>query len=769
MAMLASPTLAKANDTNDPTTATDGTTTSQSDAQGDDQSGTQADYDITIDQATPVVTAKSGYHITFTINNHTNQATEAGTAYLNTNLLFTFVSRTDMQNWAEHTAGIPTPDSLGTVQVPAIAANGSATVSINVSTSQQTLAALGSWGPKPLMLSYITGNQLLAALPTFLTRSSDGLTTAQTPAMNLTVAVPFTSSAWQVDEDAVKQRIAETDEAGDGSSSSSKQSDDANTANNTGNDSGKSAVTEDGKAAAPATPKSSETDGAQSSPSSDGTGAVARAITLSDNDADTASELGQTFAKHRSLQVVADPQYLQESAVQPSIAAIMQPSDFDITTYAAVGDDEAYRKAGISTEQWSADRATSLYKVSGKTEKSTPIAWQGSDPWTLDALTAARTQGYSTVIADASFDADQTDAVHTGTYVVNTDAGDVTVLKEQAVLGTLAKGQATSDSAAAETSDAGRLARLMAQSAFYQMEQPYTSRYLLMTFSRSDSAAWIDAVMSALEQASWLNLTDLNTMAQAEPYSVGSDVNVDDSQAADATVTRSTLNQLATSRADIMRMAGSILKNELNSSEASSLDPQALARQDANSTATHTSDPTAWIGSLLAIHDDMAVRALTGAADTDASTRMTTGAQTLASELLNSVHINPSESVSVFSESAKMPITISNDLPYAVHIRVNSITDSMQIVTSRDAEVSIPAHSDAQVTFTIRVSTSGSTTAHVTMTDREGNSFGNTQNTAITSVMRISDASGFIIIGFAVLLGIVGLWRQFHRKKDPDE
>ena len=22
---------------------------------------------------------------------------------------------------------------------------------------------------------------------------------------------------------------------------------------------------------------------------------------------------------------------------------------------------------------------------------------------------------------------------------------------------------------------------------------------------------------------------------------------------------------------------------------------------------------------------------------------------------------------------------------------------------------------------------------------------------------------------FAVLLGIIGLWRQFHRKKDPDE
>lgn len=98
--------------------------------------------------------------------------------------------------------------------------------------------------------------------------------------------------------------------------------------------------------------------------------------------------------------------------------------------------------------------------------------------------------------------------------MVHTPAGDVTVLKEQSTLGTLAKGQATSTDAQAESSDAGRLARLIAQSAFYQMEQPYTSRYLLMTFSRTTEASWIDQVMSAFEQASWLNLTDLKTMAK---------------------------------------------------------------------------------------------------------------------------------------------------------------------------------------------------------------------------------------------------------------
>lgn len=448
----------------------------------------------------------------------------------------------------------------------------------------------------------------------------------------------------------------------------------------------------------------------------------------------------------------------------------MQPADFDITAYTALGDTAAYEKAGITTEQWNAKQAAAWYADGDDSETPSAYAWQGNNCWTLDALTAAREQGYDTVIADASFDADQTEAVHTGTYVVHTPAGDVTVLKEQSTLGTLSKGQATSTDAQAESSDAGRLARLVAQSAFYQMEQPYTSRYLLMTFSRTTEASWIDQVMSAFEQASWLNLTDLKTMAKADPYNVSDSVNPDKADDANTANTRSALRQLADSRHDIMRMATSILRNEIDSDEVSSLDPQALARQDANDTASHSNDPTQWIGSLLVLHDDMALRSMSGSPSRTATRKaMVKAAKTLASDLLNGVRINPSESISVFSESAKMPITVSNDLPYAVSVQVNSLTDSMQIVTSRTADIDIPSHSDAQVTFTIRVSTSGSSTAHVSLTDREGNSFGNTQDTAITSVMRISDASGFIIIGFAVLLGIIGLWRQFHRKKDPDE
>ncbi|KAB7788730.1 hypothetical protein F7D08_0464 [Bifidobacterium cebidarum] len=701
---------------------------------------------LTIAQSTPIVTASSGFHLQVIVTNNSDVDAPAGTLAAATNALFTFASRSDMQSWAENGTNIPTPNPLGSVDVPAITAGNSTTVTLDVAADQQALAAIRNWGPKPLTIAYIAGNTR-SIMHSFLTRSSDGLSTAQTPAMNLTVAMPLTSGDWQTNETAITNLIEETDSTSSSSPASGKaqESTESNGTSNT-----KSEETENGGAA---------TSAEQSS----------EPLLLSAESIAQTKALEQTVAKHPRLQIVADPLYLQESGSKPTIAGVMQPADFDITAYAAINNASAYTNAGVTDAQWTAKNAQTIYAAAGNaTDAPDTYAWQGSADWTMDALTKARAQGYSTVIAGASFDNEQTDTVHTGTYVINTTAGDVTVLKEQSELGTLAHGQATSKEATAETSDAGRLARLMAQSAFYQMEQPYTTRNLLMTFTRTNSSGWIDQVMSALEQASWLNLTDLSTMANTDPYHVSDSVN-QSTDSPDTSATQTVLNQLTASRQGILRLASSILKERIQSDDIVSLDPQTLARRDADSTINHGNDPKQWLGSLLTVHDGMALRALTGSGPSGSHQRMAQAAQNLSDTLLGSVSITPSEPVSVFSESAKMPITVSNTLPYAVSVKVNSITDSMQIVTSRTNDVVIPAHGEAQVAFTIRVSTSGSAVAHVSLSDRQNVAFGNTQDTTITSVLRISDASGFIIIGFAVLLGLVGLWRQFNRKKDPDE
>ena len=101
------------------------------------------------------------------------------------------------------------------------------------------------------------------------------------------------------------------------------------------------------------------------------------------------------------------------------------------------------------------------------------------DPTSVDEGPPA---GVRTVIATHDFEEDDAATVRTGKTVVSTDAGDVTVLSAQNVLSGLAQGKATSDDANADSegTTAGRLARFVAQSAFYQMEQPYAERNLLV-------------------------------------------------------------------------------------------------------------------------------------------------------------------------------------------------------------------------------------------------------------------------------------------------
>ncbi|WP_404801828.1 DUF6049 family protein [Bifidobacterium eulemuris] len=667
---------------------------------------------ITIDQSTAVVSSTSGYHLVATVTNRTEQDLPAGTLTVSTNAAYTFVSRTDIQDWADGQANIPTPNELGTVQVPTLAIGESATVSLDVDSAQTALSSIATWGPKPLRITYQT-QESTEFLHTFLTRSSDGLSMQQTPAMGLTVAMPLTSDQWQTDDEAIDDLISGDIDGADDEETASAARDKAAQA----------------------------------------------VVTLGTEDSKAVKAREQAFANHPMLQIVADPSYLNAVQMPPQVAGITQPGTFDITDYAAYDDADAYTQAGVSTDQWNAQAAQALYRTALGDENASAAtyAWQGERDWSAQALNQAAQQGYDTVIATASFDQDETDTVHTGTYTVHTNAGDVTVLSEQRELGKLAKGQALSETTTAETTDAGLLARFMAQSAFYQMEQPYTSRNLLVTLDADADAEWINQLMSAVEQASWLSLTDLSTMAAAEAYDELDMDQVGNSDQSATDALAGTLATLGATRSDITRLRTAILD-----------DADTTDGNDSGSRSRESTSADEWIAMLLSAHDIMALHALGAADGSAARTQMTEGLQLLSNTLYDSVTITPSESVTVVSESAQMPVTVSNTLPYAVRVRVSSLTDSMQIVTSRIADVTVPAKGEEQVTFTIRVSTSGSATATIALQDRDGNAFGATQNTPITSVLRISDMSGFVIIGFAVLLGALGLWRQFHRKKDAN-
>ena len=130
---------------------------------------------LSINSSTAVLTDTSGYHLNATVTNTTGQEIPAGTLTLAMNAFYTFVSRNDIQDWSEGNGRIPTPQSVGQADVPALQPGASANVSIDADAHQESLAAINSWGPKPVLLSYSANGTPLAQSHTFVTRTGAGL------------------------------------------------------------------------------------------------------------------------------------------------------------------------------------------------------------------------------------------------------------------------------------------------------------------------------------------------------------------------------------------------------------------------------------------------------------------------------------------------------------------------------------------------------------------------------------------------------------------
>lgn len=685
--------------------------------------GTQHRQVLSLSEATAVVTDTSGYHLKVTITNTDSQQWQAGQLSLNINSDYTFTSRTDMQEWAQSQNMIPAPNELGSVAVPALAPGQSTTVAINAKADNAALTSIMTWGPKPLLAVYAHDDENVE-LRSFLTRSSAGLAAAQTPAMQITMVAPLSSSHWQVSNEALTAMVNNP------------------VVSNSGN----------GQTAA---------DAASSGAYGKNDNA---AVTLNSNHTRFDRSLSDVLSRHSALQVIADPTYLNALNMPPKVSALMQPAAFDITAYAADGNTQRYTNAGVQNSMWNAKASLAQYRnaIGDNNATISTVAWQGKGHWTMDALTEARRHGYSAVISTADFEPSASDTVRTGTNVVTTDAGDITVLVEQRELSNLAQGSATSRKARAESSEAGRLARFVAQSAFYQMEQPYTQRNLLVNFGFNADAATLNSFMSAVESSPWLQATDLQTLCAATPLASDDDAQANvpresDIGKDDAAFIDSAIAALSASRSDIIRFRDNIMK------------PDTTATHDRDNGST-SDDRGTWINRILNAQSTMALRAFT-ADDSDAAlpNAMVSGAQQLSGIVMNSIALTPSEAVTMVSETATMPVTVRNSTPFPAQVTVSSITDSSEIATSRRTTITVPAHAEAQTTVRLRAATSGSAIASIALEDRVGVRFGQMQQTSISCILKISDMTGFIIIAAAVVLGLLGLWRQFHRKKDPDE
>ena len=387
-------------------------------AKAEETQETQSGAMLSIDSSTAVLTDTSGYHLSATVTNTTDQEIPSGTLTLAMNAFYTFVSRNDIQEWSEGIGQIPTPNIVGQSEVPALQPGASTNVRIDAESSQEALASINSWGPKPITLSYEAGGVQQDKAHTFATRTGAGINTPDTPAMNITIVQPLEAQGWTTDNTMLEQLVNK----------------------------GGVTSTELSKIAVPGK-----------------------------EDEARLKSLEQTFTKHDKLQVVADPTYLKAMPMPTQVDGITQPALFDITAYSALNDSKTYDSAGVGTSQWNAEQALKNYQsaLGDPNASMTTYAWQGTGNWTIEALTKAKQQGYDTVIATHDFEENDAATAETGKAIVSTDAGDVTVLTAQSVLSNLAQGKATSADAEAdgEGTTAGRLARFVAQSAFYQMEQ----------------------------------------------------------------------------------------------------------------------------------------------------------------------------------------------------------------------------------------------------------------------------------------------------------
>lgn len=698
---------------------------------------------LKIVKSTSILTDKSGYHISLLLKNNSSKDFPEGKIQVTFNPWYTFMSRTDLQKWSQDESRIPTPQLIGEVSVPALESGKSYSAQIDVDANSQNLSNIIYWGPKPVSITYSSLDfKHYYSVKSFVTRANIGIKNVQTPPINVTLLMPIIakSSDWRFNIS--KHNISPSINA---ISESQENLAGSTTGSTTGS-------------------------------------ATNRKIRLSKSSIKRITSLINLVQKHPKLQTIADPNTLKFSEPTFTPSVFMQNNGFNISRYAESENHVSYKLAGIGLDSWS-KKSSVLENSTTKPLNLDSYAFQTGEKWTLRALEQAAANGYKTVVATSGFDPlANRFAVKNGVYEVQTSSGSVKVLSCQETLNELINGHFTSAQSAAETTSAGLLNRLAAQSAFYQMEQPYMPRHLLLTFSPDSSIPLIESVVSILEKSPWISLLDINSLTRSkaitkEHLGYNPVPKTSAIEGKSLIASKSKISQLASDRMLVNQFINSILdQNELNNHKTCESDAQSLAKQNAKLKINQNSK--IWSENLIKLFDAMAQReldnTLNSASQSNSSasksqTQTKNGTHDLAKMLISGINIIPPKDVTLVSETATMPITISNTNPYPISVYLTAYTNSMEIVTRRKTPVKIAANSESQVILPLRSTTSSKVKATFALEDRNHNVFSSTKETAITSTLQISDKSGTIIIIFAFALGAFGLFRQFNRKKDPDE
>ncbi|TCD54282.1 hypothetical protein EJ419_04395 [Alloscardovia theropitheci] len=733
---------------------------------------------LAIANSTSIVTSDSGYSADFTITNNSNQDVSAGSLSVYIAPNYEFKTSDSLQEWAESDSNIRMSHELAQADVRSLKVGESTTIKVHVDANNPVLSSMITWGARPLLIRYQSHDSALAeSIHSFITRSNAGTHAQSLPALNVVFTVPISSGNMSscITNDKTTASAQESMSAllsGEALSLTTSSSASSTTSSSTPS-------------------SSSSVSSPSGSPSSQGSTSEMQSCTASavsglEKLKNTVPQVELLTDPSLALNTQQENQSIQDDqsstnqvTTQSSQSSILNSSSYSIQPYAI---DIASLANSNNTSSLSLAAATSV-------GSSSPIAIDGLSGWSMDALKTAQSLGYSTVLATDGFASATDSAVHNSLAHVDINGQNMTVLTAQHELSQLAQGTPSSSQADAENSSAGLINRFIAQTAFYESQAPYEQRTILINASHMSRnlspqhIAFITRLAQSLSSASWTNLTDLNSLINASsPYSAQEvEEFIEDAQKLDKkhSKTLSDITEIIDSnKSRVNNFLSSVVDSAQSPTSAKDArNPQDLARGQADKSRPLSSQELEqWQNSLSSLITDYASRSLSSLsiatyAQNSRNLSSLNADTAITRQLLNSVNISVPSSLHVVSETATVPVTISNNLP--VSLRINVATRSSEKVRSEVTisgadNITVNAHSEQQVTLPVRAISGWTTTFQIYITTAEGMLINSKKDISISSSFTIMDNAGYVIFALAILLAVLGIRRQISRSRSKN-
>lgn len=770
----------------------------------------------------------STYSLTVSITNNSQSAITTGTLRVSTNPDMTFSTTSDMQQWAEGSLDIWASGVIDRQEVSSIPPGGSASVSASGSIDDFPLNEISSFGARPILVRYTTDDGAVQVDEhTFVTFDNGSSSTDSRTNTHVTIAAPVVAKSWTTDTNKLNEVLMQK-ESNDASSGSAAATHPSQTGSiNRMVASVISANLATGAQAAVEAAPSHSFLSLVADPYclSALVGSAVATSLLPPADADF-TVYAQSDADWGAAGITTNSlSEAQASSIATAASSATSPQAASRTSRFVAWQGKGNWTAAALTAAQQAGYTT-VVSLHGNTGTATStyhaVTHTITDQGSVGILNAESTLSSLTSgnASSSAATAENSTAGRISRIIAQTSLGSVTQVSDSnseaysrlfiaidpssncsdldTVLSSLesahwvswdsfdtlinAAQNAQNDAIvpadsgiSPETSNATLAAAQSLAASHTELTRFFTS--VLAASDESDSsgsaASSSSSAASATASASASDSATASTSASASASSPAAESSspsaTDDAAGMDSTSGNSSNSASATDSTSSADSANSTAPTSATPSTTStgSDSPTASAAPSPSPTATESGrrgnlDSTLWQAQLEALHTAYAVRTLGAALNDNGGT--VNDAMGLADNVLKLVHLQQPNSVVMMSSTASLPVTITNNAPFDVQVSVSARSGAASLAASGTDSVTIPAHSEQQVTLTLQAYSSGSTYVDLQLQDCHGDAVGGSIIVNVSNSLRLNDALGNAIIAIAAILAIGGLWRQFHRK-----